>query len=180
MLAQHLDDAACVASKAVNRLWVLPSAFFDQPKRIGKVVQRDHRLDPPLTQVPEHLAIPCQSCVVELTRAGFNSRPLYRDAHCVQPQFGGAVEIGLGVLPPVACPPGLLSILDVALFLLPCVPIVVYVVSLDLVRGGGDAPFKIGREVERGFGLGRLCGWDDRGGDWRGLGRGFRGDLDLL
>jgi len=55
-------------------------------------------------------------------------------------EFGSAIEVLFGTLPPVSSQAGDRSVADLARDLLPGPPVVVGIVTLDLVGGGRGAP----------------------------------------
>jgi hypothetical protein len=113
------------------------------------VVERDHRLDPPVVERLEHRPVAVQRCRVDLPGRDLHPAPLDGEAQRLEAHIGGAIEVGLGVLPPIAGQACGVARGDAALLVLPGPPLIVGVLALHLVGGGGDAPFEVRGKVER-------------------------------
>jgi hypothetical protein len=111
---------------------------------------RDHRLQPAGAEQADHLGVVAQRALVEDARRRLDPAPLHRDAQAVQPQLGGAVEVGRGALqvPPIGGLARPMAVDDAAGLRLPGIPLVVRVAALVLMGRGRRAPEKAGGHFE--------------------------------
>src|SRR5438874_2572677 len=84
----HLSTVNCA-----GRFAVCPSTLAREPQRACEVMQRDHRLDPLLSQLTEYVAVVPDLPRIELALRGFDARPLDRQAVCVLVQLAQELEV---------------------------------------------------------------------------------------
>src|SRR5690606_8030809 len=101
-ITNMLYDLGCVGSKSLNDGRMFPATHFFKPEGIGEVMEGNPGLDAALMQGCEHLAIAVQRGWIKLPWAWLNAAPFNADAVRGKPQRGHAVEVRLGILPPVA------------------------------------------------------------------------------
>ncbi len=124
-----------------------PAAEPLEPAWVGEVVQRDHRRDPALVERREQLAVAPDRRLVEGAVARLDPAPLDREPVRVLAERRHAIEVGYGVAPPAAGLARAVAVPDPAGLLLPVPPLVVVVLTLDLVGCRGRAPQEARREA---------------------------------
>ena len=113
-------------------------------------MERDHRFKIVITHALEDGAVAVDGSGVPVAFAGFDAAPFYRHAVGVLSHRLGRLQVGLGVVPPVAGFAGGLAAIGVA-GLFPGMPVIIGVAAFHLMRGGGGAPEKSGWELESPF-----------------------------
>ena len=126
--------------KLLRSIIVLPAALFSQPKRIGEMMQCDHRRQAALTQAAQHEAIFLERLFIPFVGRGLDAAPFDREAMRVLVCFDSAVK----VFAPAPAPPiaGQTRFAVGMSILFPLPPVVIGIVALDLMRGSGRAPQK--------------------------------------
>src|SRR5207248_11480896 len=70
-VAELISDATHVGQECASRFAVCPSTLAREPQRACEVMQRDHRLDPLLSQLTEYVAVVPDLPRIELALRGF-------------------------------------------------------------------------------------------------------------
>src|SRR5215831_1544734 len=150
VFAENSCHLFCEAFEEGDDRGILPAAAMGEPKWSGEVMERDHRFEIVIAHALEDRAVAVDGSSVPVAFAGFDAAPFYRHAVGVLSHHLGSLQVELGVVPPVAGFAGGLAAIDVA-GLFPDMPVVIGVAAFHLMRGGGGAPKKSGRELEHSF-----------------------------
>ena len=147
-VAEDRNDVSRVAGEGRHHFGDEPAPALRQPARVREVVESDHGGQASLPQRLQHLAIAAEGRRVPPSRLGLDPAPLDGQAKGGEPQLGGAVEVFLGAVPPVAGHAAHRSVGGVVARLLPGPEVVVDVHPLVLVGSRGRAPEEAVGETE--------------------------------
>src|SRR5438445_7919882 len=141
-IAELVDDAMHERDEGAWCVGRDPSSFAHEPEWVREVVQGDHRRDPLLAHLAEHVSVVTDLARVEDAFRRLDPRPLDGKPVGILLQLAQQRDVFAVTPVAVARNGGGVALRDSSSFMLPLPPIAVAVVTFDLVRRAGGPPQK--------------------------------------